>query len=560
MKVSINTNTKQNKAAIPVPIPFEREEQVDPTLLEASHDVTTHEVRYDPTSANSKTYKVNLQAFSGGTPERWLEFLAVLNTVIKGNCVTEGPQLFNLTRTALKGDARRVFETKATELRKETPKRYTQCIQAVTEHVFPKDALRRQRFYMRRHVHLTRKFSISEFFARFVEINEYLTQFPPFDGDEHKLSEEEIIEILYSIIPKAWKSKLMDHGFDPVEHSLTEFSEQLVRFETSDAISGNNTNGKQSGKTPDDNKKRKATEEPVPQDKKPAAKKQKAFCMLHGYKDHTTNACETVKEQIGHMKEQYEATSSHERYKNRQKWRKEKAQKANSKEEIHVLVQEAVKDAFAPFMNMVKKQSKKRYFTESDGESDQEVNTLEETPLGLEDIQVNETFALSALRNPPQKRVKTHNLSPMTTAKLEKLKVGTSSIRKARILLDSGSSSSIILEKFVQNLAVKNDTRQTWVTKGGTFVTNKKCLTTFTLDEFYENRQIQWNLYVDSTPGPHKYDMIIGRDLLSELGITLNFSDQTMTWDESTVRMKDPEEFADISSPLHEFFWHCEML
>ena len=22
--------------------------------------------------------------------------------------------------------------------------------------------------------------------------------------------------------------------------------------------------------------------------------------------------------------------------------------------------------------------------------------------------------------------------------------------------------------------------------------------------------------------------------------------------------MKDPEEFADISSPLHEFFWHCE--
>ena len=31
-----------------------------------------------------------------------------------------------------------------------------------------------------------------------------------------------------------------------------------------------------------------------------------------------------------------------------------------------------------------------------------------------------------------------------------------------------------------------------------------------------------------------------------------------MTWDESTVRMKDPEEFADISSPLHEFFWHCE--
>ena len=31
-----------------------------------------------------------------------------------------------------------------------------------------------------------------------------------------------------------------------------------------------------------------------------------------------------------------------------------------------------------------------------------------------------------------------------------------------------------------------------------------------------------------------------------------------MTWNESTVRMKDPKKFADISSPLHEFFWHCE--
>ena len=86
------------------------------------------------------------------------------------------------------------------------------------------------------------------------------------------------------------------------------------------------------------------------------------------------------------MKEQYEATSSHERYKNRQVWRKKKAQKANSNEEIHVLVQEAVNDTLAPFMDLIKKQSKKRHFPESDEESDQEINTLEETSLELEDI------------------------------------------------------------------------------------------------------------------------------------------------------------------------------
>ncbi len=106
----------------------------------------------------------------------------------------------------------------------------------------------------------------------------------------------------------------------------------------------------------------------------------------------------------------------------------------------------------------------------------------------------------------------------------------------------------------MQNLAVKNDMLQTLVTKGETFLTNKKCLTNLVLDEFNQNHQIQWNLHIDSSPSPHKYDKRIGRDLTRELGITLNFSDHTMTWHESTVRMKDPEEFADISSPLHEFF------
>ncbi|MCK7490853.1 MAG: hypothetical protein MZW92_02975 [Comamonadaceae bacterium] len=101
------------------------------------------------------------------------------------------------------------------------------------------------------------------------------------------------------------------------------------------------------------------------------------------------------------MKEQYEATSSHERYKNRQAWRKEKSQKANSKEEIHVLVKEAVKDTLAPFMDLIKKQSKKRHISDSDDDSDHDINALEECPLDLEEIQVNESFALNALRNPP---------------------------------------------------------------------------------------------------------------------------------------------------------------
>ena len=49
--------------------------------------------------------------------------------------------------------------------------------------------------------------------------------------------------------------------------------------------------------------------------------------------------------------------------------------------------------------------------------------------------------------------------------------------------------------------------------------------------------------------------MILGRDVLSELRIMLDFMDQTMTWDDSTIRMKDPESLADLLDPINAFFW-----
>ena len=33
--------------------------------------------------------------------------------------------------------------------------------------------------------------------------------------------------------------------------------------------------------------------------------------------------------------------------------------------------------------------------------------------------------------------------------------------------------------------------------------------------------------------------MILGHDIMSELGITLDFKDQTMTWDDLIIHMKD---------------------
>jgi len=59
---------------------------------------------------------------------------------------------------------------------------------------------------------------------------------------------------------------------------------------------------------------------------------------------------------------------------------------------------------------------------------------------------------------------------------------------------------------------------------------------------FHKNRDITWEAHVDKRdPAGFRYDIIIGRDLMSEMGIDLKFSEQTMIWDNAEVPMKSPE-------------------
>ena len=56
--------------------------------------------------------------------------------------------------------------------------------------------------------------------------------------------------------------------------------------------------------------------------------------------------------------------------------------------------------------------------------------------------------------------------------------------------------------------------------------------------------------------------MILGRDILESLGLTLNFTDKTVIWDGSTVPMKNPEF---IKQQLNNyitdsFYWHNDLL
>ena len=111
-----------------------------------------------------------------------------------------------------------------------------------------------------------------------------------------------------------------------------------------------------------------------------------------------------------------------------------------------------------------------------------------------------------------------------------------------RVLLDSGCGGSLVNHSFVNKLKQCKNTRTTWTTKAGVFKTEKTVKAKFKLPEFFQNCDIQWKLHVDqSDPKDTAYDMIIGRDILHELGIDLLFSQGVMQWEGATVPMRDPK-------------------
>jgi hypothetical protein len=67
-------------------------------------------------------------------------------------------------------------------------------------------------------------------------------------------------------------------------------------------------------------------------------------------------------------------------------------------------------------------------------------------------------------------------------------------------------------------------------------------LVTSSLPEFNLKKQIcsSWAFHVDErSESSSTYDMIMGQDLLGELGIIMNFNDHTINWDTDTILMND---------------------
>jgi hypothetical protein len=112
-----------------------------------------------------------------------------------------------------------------------------------------------------------------------------------------------------------------------------------------------------------------------------------------------------------------------------------------------------------------------------------------------------------------------------------------------RILLDTGVSATIIPKDAIRGLTgpIFKATPTKCHTMGGQFVTKLQQEIKFKLPEFRMSKIVQWVCHKDANTlrTNSEYDMIIGTDLLSELGFEINFNTQRIVGEGVKIPMKE---------------------
>ena len=173
--------------------------------------------------------------------------------------------------------------------------------------------------------------------------------------------------------------------------------------------------------------------------------------------------------------------------------------------------------------------------------TDEVYDNLDEC-LDAAQLESDELYSLVNLvrGQPPRKRRKTKDLKPIVYVRFNS-RLGKAKPVTLRCLLDTGASGSLIAQAHAKKLRMKKlgGVQTMWTTPAGELSTSTKCQGTFMIPEFHDDRVIEWDLHVTKNLGA--YDMIIGRDILSDLGFKFDFTTMSVEWDGIEIPMKDSD-------------------
>ena len=130
-----------------------------------------------------------------------------------------------------------------------------------------------------------------------------------------------------------------------------------------------------------------------------------------------------------------------------------------------------------------------------------------------------------------------------------------------RALIDTGTSGTIILKDFVApgtGKSYKAPKPTEWSTLGGKFVTRCKARIEFSFPELSDRKKIHYTCHVDEkTKKEHAmYDMILGMDILVEIGMYINTKTCEVVWENDSTPLKERGELSDRNVLHTEYYFN----
>ena len=108
--------------------------------------------------------------------------------------------------------------------------------------------------------------------------------------------------------------------------------------------------------------------------------------------------------------------------------------------------------------------------------------------------------------------------------------------KTVKALLDSGATGSLVVQRYVDGQQLTREKDTSWRTAAGDFHTDGIIKAEFAIPELTPTSKVSYDLHVASNLGA--YDIILGKDILQELGIVLDFNMQIVIWNHACISMK----------------------
>ena len=552
------TNISINTPSIPFDKPKKSKEKSDD-----EGNYKKIEVPIEPGKRNSKTIEKKIRVFgdSDTSPEAWVKWRIELDEIIRDYPLESGDHKSAMALALMKGSARDKFQQTLLTLDNENAEKpvaertdrnvvFDTTLIEVGKSYFPiMYAYQKQLNYMQHYLKLG-SHTVRNFATRLRELNNYLPYFPREKGKPEPctLSDDELVFILNQAKPEEWQAVILGANIELYQFDFQGTVDYFEKLEVKQALEAKRRKIERSDNT--DSNKGQGNKNYKPKDKSGTSKPQSkdTKCSHCGRTNHATKDCWFSPENKGKTR--------------------------NGKKTSDKMVMMSTEQLNTILAQLLPRNPKSgtRKVRFSPVQEDTENVTMYEPTAKRSKVDHNEFSdedsiylglhtKRKVLLQYDEISPKRHKTSHKTTELVGKVH-GTNSDGILRILLDTGASATIILKDAIKGLSgtVIKEKPTKWTTVGGQFVTTRRREINFTLPEFSTSKDITWTCHEDSNTlrKNAQYDMIIGADLLTELGIELNFNTQRMIWEGIEIPMKDKHVISDLQNATAIYYQSIE--